>query len=100
MCGIVGVLMKGAREQTIDIVARGVSALAHRGPDDKDIVEASFPPNNVNVVFGHRRLSIIDLSEKGHQPMPDPETGNWITYNGEVYSYLTLRKELEEEQRG
>ncbi|OLE51015.1 MAG: asparagine synthase (glutamine-hydrolyzing) [Acidobacteria bacterium 13_1_20CM_3_53_8] len=99
MCGIVGALMKGTREQSVEIVARGVSALAHRGPDDKDIVEVDSSHDNVKVVFGHRRLSIIDLSEGGHQPMRDRETGNWITYNGEVYSYLSLRKELEDERR-
>jgi asparagine synthase (glutamine-hydrolysing) len=47
------------------------------------------------VLFGHRRLSIIDLSPAGHQPMTDPDTGNWITFNGEIYNYLELRQELE-----
>ena len=52
--------------------------------------------DNRQVVFGHQRLSIIDLSSGGHQPMPDPQTGNWISYNGEVYNFKELRRELED----
>ncbi len=48
-----------------------------------------------NVVFGHRRLSVIDLSESGHQPMCDNQADYWITFNGEIYNYIELKKELE-----
>ena len=51
--------------------------------------------NNVKVAFGHRRLSIIDLSPAGHQPMPYQDGRYWITYNGEVYNWKELRTELE-----
>jgi asparagine synthase (glutamine-hydrolysing) len=49
---------------------------------------------NATVAFGHRRLSIIDLSPSGHQPMSTPDQRYWITYNGEIYNYLELREEL------
>ncbi len=82
MCGIAGVWTKGARAVAAEVVGRGVSALAHRGPDDRGIVEILPVKGDSAIVLGHRRLSIIDLSEAGHQPMHDPETGNWIVYNG------------------
>ena len=50
--------------------------------------------NDYTVAFAHRRLSIIDLSESGHQPMCDTSTDYWITFNGEVYNYIELREEL------
>lgn len=90
--------MKGERERAIDVVSRGVRALSHRGPDDEDVIEVASLDDNVRAILGHRRLSIIDLSEAGHEPMNDQATGNWITYNGEVYNYAALRKELDDEQ--
>jgi asparagine synthase (glutamine-hydrolysing) len=67
------------------------AALAHRGPDDEGIEVLS---NEPNVVFGHRRLAIIDTSRAGHQPMADTESGCWIAYNGELYNFRELRREL------
>jgi len=64
----------------------------HRGPDDSGL--ATLTCGATSAVFGHRRLSIIDLSAGGHQPMTDPLTGNWITFNGEIYNYRELRDEL------
>jgi asparagine synthase (glutamine-hydrolysing) len=63
----------------------------HRGPDDEGIHASP------GVVLGHRRLSILDLTERGHQPMSRPGTPHWIVHNGEVYNYLELRRELEGE---
>ena len=65
-------------------------ALEHGGPDD----EGLFSDENVNLVFGHRRLSIIDLSNNGHQPMADSAQKVWITFNGEIYNYLELKEQL------
>ena len=65
------------------------SVLAHRGPDDEGIYI------NMDVGFGHRRLSIIDL-EGGQQPMSNEDGTLWITFNGEIYNYRELRKELED----
>src|SRR5688572_26395019 len=95
MCGIVGVKLQGRREDALRAVGRGMSALAHRGPDDEGMVECVGSPIDGSVVFGHRRLSIIDLSAGGHQPMRDALTGNWITYNGEIFNYRELRAQLE-----
>ncbi len=70
--------------------------LAHRGPDDADTVVidcACAPPSYIG--FAHTRLSIIDLSPLGRQPMQDPSTGNWIVYNGEIYNFRELRRDLE-----
>jgi asparagine synthase (glutamine-hydrolysing) len=66
--------------------------LVHRGPDDAG---AWHSPND-RVAFGTRRLSIVDLSPAGHQPMSNEDGTVWITYNGEIYNHQTLRRELEE----
>jgi asparagine synthase (glutamine-hydrolysing) len=63
-------------------------AQRHRGPDDQGVVDLG------QVVLGNTRLAIIDTSAAGHQPMHDPETGNWITYNGEIYNFKELRREI------
>ncbi|MEQ9424517.1 MAG: asparagine synthase (glutamine-hydrolyzing) [Cyclobacteriaceae bacterium] len=88
MCGINGVLSL----KPIDLNSFNVSrdTLSHRGPDGFGTELL----NKGKVALGHRRLSIIDLSHKGHQPMTNEESTIWLTYNGEVYNYLTLRREL------
>src|SRR2546428_10010177 len=69
----------------------------HRGPDSS-VFWTSCPPAGGNgVVLAHRRLAIIDLSEDGRQPMTDPETGNVVVFNGEIYNFQSLRRELERE---
>jgi asparagine synthase (glutamine-hydrolysing) len=65
------------------------AALTHRGPDDHGTVICG------DVVLGNTRLAVIDTSHAGHQPMNDPESGNWITYNGETYNFKQLRNELD-----
>lgn len=60
----------------------------------KPLLPISAISDNCEIAFGHRRLSIIDLSEAGHQPMCNPQQNLWITYNGEIYNYLELRAEL------
>ena len=72
-----------------EAVTRMNSALKHRGPDDHGITVCG------DVCFGNTRLAIIDTSHAGHQPMSDPETGNWITYNGETYNFKQLRNEID-----
>jgi len=84
MCSIAGILGRGEQE----VVVRMNEAQRHRGPDDQGIVQCE------DVVLGNTRLAIIDTSAAGHQPMHDPETGNWITYNGETYNFKELRREL------
>lgn len=99
MCGIAGIFSTGvnqrderAREGAEQALYRMVERLNHRGPDDRGvdwIREA-----NCEVGLGQTRLSIIDLSSAGHQPMWDPATGNCIVFNGEIYNYRELRRSL------
>lgn len=91
--------MKGRSDEAVKAVERASCALAHRGPDDLGMLKIVQAENESIVVFGHRRLSIIDLSPAGHQPMGYSESGLHMTYNGEIYNYLSLRKELEENGR-
>lgn len=119
MCGIIGILTQdlAAKKSAVSLN----KLLRHRGPDDEGYVlintagkkhvsycgSDSVEPvkqklhhiskadyNNYDLIFGHRRLSIIDLSENGHCPMSDENGNIWITYNGEIYNYVELRDEL------
>src|SRR5450631_1260658 len=95
MCGIVGIL---ARKTQISpgVLEQATRSLAHRGPDDSGMVLLKeTQPEPLEIGLGHRRLAILDLSPLGHQPMQDPATGNWIVFNGEIYNFRELRKELE-----
>lgn len=119
MCGINGIITGDTTlKRKIPALNR---LLKHRGPDDEGFVlinsktdgfrqysgddsiaeiKAKYPHinksdiENYNIVFGHRRLSIIDLSESGHGPMGNRDGKIWITYNGEIYNYIELREEL------
>jgi asparagine synthase (glutamine-hydrolysing) len=92
MCGIFGLLNKtGVIPE--NILATATRTLAHRGPDDSGTTILNTNPGQLGLV--HTRLSIIDLSPQGHQPMHDPATGNWIVFNGEIYNFRELRAELE-----
>jgi asparagine synthase (glutamine-hydrolysing) len=88
MCGIAG--MFGADWAIGDLVAM-VSSQEHRGPDMRGIY---ISPGGI-AGLGHNRLSILDLSESGRQPMADATGQRWIVFNGEIYNYLELAKELE-----
>ncbi len=90
MCGISGLVNCGDRET----LARMTSAQAHRGPDDFGLWERRFPDGSY-VGLGSRRLAIIDLSPSGHMPMCNEDRTVWITYNGEIYNFAELRRELE-----
>lgn len=94
MCGIAGLVSYQDHGQAIkEVIQRMTNAQRHRGPDDAGL--EVLVPLKPTVVFGHRRLAIIDLSPAGHQPMCDPETGNWVTFNGEIYNYREVRRELQ-----
>ena len=73
--------------------AKAVSALDHRGPDSQGIESFSAPGGALTM--GHARLAIIDLSSAGSQPMLDPQSGNAIVFNGEIYNFRSLRAELQ-----
>jgi asparagine synthase (glutamine-hydrolysing) len=91
MCGIAG-FIDFNRNSSEDILKKMTDALHHRGPDDAgyEIYEA----NKVSIGFGQRRLSILDLSPLGHQPMHFEHLT--VNFNGEVYNFKEIRKELEE----
>lgn len=91
MCGINGFIAKdGANSDSLRILQRMTDALAHRGPDSSGYWQSS----DGWVNLGHRRLSIIDLTASGHQPMCSPDGGHVISYNGEIYNFRELREEL------
>jgi asparagine synthase (glutamine-hydrolysing) len=92
MCGIVGFLGTTGDEAALrSLVERMSSCLSHRGPDDAGV----WVEENVGLALGHRRLSILDLSPMGHQPMTSRGGRFTMTFNGEIYNYLEIRKELE-----
>lgn len=95
MCGFVGMFNpRGLAPQLIDSLHGAGELLRHRGPDD----EGDWVSPTRTCALGHRRLSIIDLSPAGHQPMVNEDGRIWIAYNGEVYNFQELRRSLE--QRG
>ena len=90
MCGIAGIYNKNINIQIdhkLDLMGK---ILAHRGPDDS----GKWIQEENKLGFFHQRLSIIDLSKKGKQPMTD-QSGNWIVFNGEIYNFKDLRKRFE-----
>jgi len=89
MCGISGLVNCGDRET----LARMTDVQAHRGPDDAGLWEQKFPDGSY-IGLGSRRLSIIDLSAGGHMPMCNEDRTVWITYNGEIYNFAELRRDL------
>ncbi|HET6445899.1 MAG TPA: asparagine synthase (glutamine-hydrolyzing) [candidate division Zixibacteria bacterium] len=118
MCGITGIIdLSGAPVGRF--IAPMLASLDHRGPDDEgyllagtnsgrtvlcrgdDTIPDLIHPHlseheggHYNLAFGHRRLSILDLSAAGHGPMASADQQLWITYNGEIYNYIELREEL------
>ena len=91
MCGIAGWLLNAPSGLGVSDLQHVLNVISHRGPDDRGthIVE------NCNVALGHNRLSIIDLSAAGHQPMVNADNGDILSFNGEIYNFRELRHELE-----
>ncbi|WP_019590251.1 MULTISPECIES: N-acetylglutaminylglutamine amidotransferase [unclassified Thioalkalivibrio] len=89
MCGIAGEFVWGEWRANADAVARMLPCLERRGPDADGLWASG------RVALGHRRLSILDLSQRAHQPMFDPETGLSLVFNGAIYNFRALRSELE-----
>ncbi|MFX1445454.1 MAG: asparagine synthase (glutamine-hydrolyzing) [Promethearchaeota archaeon] len=88
MCGIIGEISKEKINTKKFIRMR--DTLIHRGPDDEGV----YFNTQINAALGHRRLSIIDLSSAGKQPMKNEDGTIWITYNGEIYNFQSLKSEL------
>ena len=109
VCGICGEITFNDLGIQADVIKRMCDVMAYRGPDDEgavflggnrqvEIGKSGPWPSNENdfdVALGHRRLSIIDLSPSGHQPMTNEDGTLWIVFNGEIYNFLDLKGELE-----
>ncbi len=93
MCGIVGLLSSKKIEESRAAVQSMLRASRHRGPDSEGVVEIPLEPDTV--ILGQTRLSILDLSNGSTQPMYDEATGSYLVFNGEIYNYRQLRKDLE-----
>lgn len=87
MCGISGYFSRNGTAPQVDLVQKMTDLLKHRGPDGEGVW------HDESMCLGHRRLSVIDLSSRGHQPMVN-DPGIAITYNGEIYNYVDLREIL------
>jgi len=92
MCGIAGIFEIDGKKVDESAFVRLIDSIAHRGPDGRGL----YANPEGSVLLGHRRLSILDLSEKGKQPMTDSTERYWITFNGEIYNFLELKRELEQ----
>lgn len=94
MCGILGFLTSKAWDIPDYAILRSMrETLAHRGPDDQGEYIRPLDDRGPFVFLGHRRLSIIDLAS-GHQPLSNEESTVWVTFNGEIYNFKNLRREL------
>ncbi len=115
MCGISGIYSVNHKLRA-EYIKDMADTLRHRGPDDEGFLAVDTKTEKcflltgedskvegiriesfnqpVNLLFGHRRLSIVDTSSAGHQPMSNEDKTIWIVYNGEIYNYLELREEL------
>jgi len=89
MCGICGKIDLSGRDVSLDLLRKMGDACAYRGPDDQGQYVSA------NVGLGHRRLSIIDLSPAGRQPMCNEDESIWLVYNGEIYEFERLRRHLQ-----
>src|ERR1700759_5272988 len=88
MCGIAGLYNLAGDLVSASQVRAMCDLIAHVGPDDSGLWV------NGPVGLGHQRLSIIDLSSRGHNPMPNEDETVWLTFNGEIYNYKNIRAEL------
>ena len=91
MCGIAGIFNSNGAPVVQGTLKAMTDAIAHRGPDG----EGFWVDGNIG--FGHRRLAILDLSDAAHQPMKSRDGKVVLIYNGEIYNFRELRRELEEE---
>ena len=105
MCGIAGLVLRTPDPRGVALLEGLSRTLAHRGPDDRGSLLRGLgglldsrdpvPVEGFRLGFAHRRLSILDLSEAGWQPMSSPDGRLYVVYNGEVYNFLELRETLE-----
>jgi len=94
VCGIAGIVGR-LDEFNRAALRRMTGAIRLRGPDGDGYWESSPDQSDLGVMFGHRRLAILDLSDAAAQPMTDPAFGHVLAMNGEIYNYVTLRNHLQ-----
>ena len=92
MCGIAGYL--SLNSFSMELLREMTDTMSHRGPDGSGYEMLRDSSGEWTVGFGHRRLSILDLSEKGHQPMCTADGRLWITFNGEIYNFAEIKSDL------
>ncbi len=96
MCGISGVMALGrapsGQHELTDLIEAMTNKIQHRGPDSSGL----WADADVPLALGHRRLSIVDLSALGHQPMASVDGRYMVVYNGEIYNFISLRRTLED----
>jgi len=93
MCGICGKLDLTGLPVDENLLRRMTDILSHRGPNDSGVYLRHY--DNISCGLGHRRLSIIDLTEAGRQPMPNEDKTVWMVFNGEIFNFASLREKLE-----
>src|SRR5213594_3296170 len=89
MCGIAGIVAETLPANADALIHDMIGTLARRGPDGQGVERWT------NAILGHRRLSIIDLSEAGRQPMRSEDDGIGVVFNGAIYNFQEIRRELE-----
>ena len=97
MCGIAGIFDNHSKKSSASLstaLQMRLAAIKHRGPDDRGEKKIG-PKNGINIYLGHQRLSIIDPSQGGHQPMSNKDSTLWISTNSEIYNYRELKDDLE-----
>lgn len=101
MCGIAGLIQFNSAPVDADKMNAILHGLSHRGFDHSKVVFGATPPrkdaclsSKANIAFGHRRLSVIDLSDSASQPMSCDDGEIWVVFNGEIYNYIELRADL------
>ena len=87
MCGINGIIDLYKASEHINTINKMNNLLKHRGPDGNGVW------NDENIAIGHTRLSILDLTKSGHQPMLSNDSNYVISYNGEIYNFKELRQD-------
>jgi asparagine synthase (glutamine-hydrolysing) len=94
MCGIVGLVDKSQSRLDPSVLDAAINSMFQRGPDDGGLCRLEDQGLGVQGIVGHRRLSILDISEAGHQPMSFCNEQLTVVYNGEIYNYREIRSEL------
>jgi asparagine synthase (glutamine-hydrolysing) len=95
MCGICGKISSNGESISPELIRSMCAAISRRGPDDMGVFLSEANGSGMQVGLGHQRLSIIDLSAAGRQPMANEDGNIRLTYNGEIYNYKELRRELQ-----